>query len=263
MWCQMSILLKLQQILKSPEPLQRRTKGGWQSVSGLNRALFAQTPLRTKPKNIVWGQNQEKDRIWYPSHYHILSPPFKSHLPGLEVKAVFAIWYPGVAYISASGGVVSRNPICTFYLLPCASFNFFFLFVKTWQLLFRVKRLQFWKDFKRNIKTDIGFKMTIHLCHILIVNKALKLTLAVCGAELLPCSRPHWHNNQASHNIQVQIFLVIFCQRSPWIFTDWKCSGLPRAMTRDTGRRLKSGEDKILYLLFLGQKNLTHTIFPN
>ena len=33
--------------------------------------------------------------------------------------------------------------------------------------------------------------LTIHLCHILIVNKALKLTLAVCGAELLPCSRPH------------------------------------------------------------------------
>ena len=168
MWCQMSILLKLQQILKSPEPLQRRTKGGWQSVSGLNRALFAQTPLRTKPKNIVWGQNQEKDRIWYPSHYHILSPPFKSHLPGLEVKAVFARQFDTLELH------IYLHRVEWFQEIPSAPFTFclvqalifFFLFVLTWQLLFPVKRLQFWKDFKRNIKTDIGFKMPIHLCHI-------------------------------------------------------------------------------------------------
>ena len=127
MWCQMSILLKLQQILKSPEPLQRRTKGGWQSVSGLNRALFAQTPLRTEPKNIVWGQNQEKDRIWYPSHYHILSPtPFKSHLPDLEVKAVFArqLDIPELHTYLHRVEWFPRNPIRTFYPLTCASFIF-------------------------------------------------------------------------------------------------------------------------------------------
>ena len=37
----------LQQILKSSAALLRRTKGGWQSVSGLNRPLFAQNLLRT------------------------------------------------------------------------------------------------------------------------------------------------------------------------------------------------------------------------
>ena len=80
----MSILWKLpllQQILKSPAVPQRRTKGGWQSVSGLNCVHFLLETLGPFPrtKNIE-GARPRGDRIWYPSHYHILSSPFKSHL---------------------------------------------------------------------------------------------------------------------------------------------------------------------------------------
>ena len=76
------------------------------------------------------GQNREggPDLISIALPHFILPPPFKSHLPGLEVKAVFARqldilelhtiylhrvkWFP-------------RNPICTFYPLLCASLTLF------------------------------------------------------------------------------------------------------------------------------------------
>ena len=104
----MSILWQLpllQQILKSPAVPQRRTKGGWQSVSGLNCVHFLLETLGPFPrtKNIE-GAKPRGDRIWYPSHYHILSSPFKSHLlESLKWKQFLcalrmAIGYAGVAY---------------------------------------------------------------------------------------------------------------------------------------------------------------------
>ena len=81
-------------------------------------ATFCPKPPEDPSLKTLRGQNQGGDRIWYPSHYHILSPPpFKSHLPGLEVKAVFArqldILELDTIYLHRAEWF-PRNPICTF-----------------------------------------------------------------------------------------------------------------------------------------------------
>ena len=73
----------LQQILKSPAALRRRTKGGWQAVSGLNPWHFLPKSPSDPSLKTLRGQNQggtgfdiHRITTFYPP------TPFKSHLPG-------------------------------------------------------------------------------------------------------------------------------------------------------------------------------------
>ena len=94
------------------------------------RPLFARNPRPLPSHKKHWGAKPRGDRIWYPSHYHILSSPFKSHLlESLKWKQFLcalrmAIGYAGVAYIvSAPLGMVlpekSHLHLLTFALVLC------------------------------------------------------------------------------------------------------------------------------------------------